>query len=398
MGSGGPPEDGEAFPWSLGVYDAHCHPTDTMASIDSVPSMHAKALTVMATRAQDQALVEKVADEQRCSLLNNTNEDDGGQHRRQIVPAFGWHPWFSHQLYDDTQSLPLQHTQVITERQKRSHYDEVLKPSPVDDEYLDQLPEPRRLSQYLAETKDRLERHPEALVGEVGLDKSFRLPNPWLPNQTEERDKNLTAGGREGRDLSPYRVQMNHQTAVLLAQLKLAGELQRPVSLHGVRCTGVLFETLQQTWKGHEREVLSKAEQRRRQVVLHTLPRDAEGLSSSSDTSVAAAYPPRVCLHSYSGDPGFLKQYFHGAVPIDFYVSFSTVINFGPQSAAWSTEAIKVVPDDRLLIESDLHTVGVAMDDNLESIARKICLLKDWSLQQGVQQLSQNWKAFVYGS
>lgn len=383
----------ETFPWSLGVYDAHCHPTDTKASLNSIPSMQARALTVMATRAQDQQLVDELAHDQGLRPPASATNAKEPRPPGSIIPAFGWHPWFSHQLFDDTQS-PVNH---LTKEQKSIHYNAVLRPSPVDEDFLNQLPEPTPLSSHVTRTKERLQRHPLAMVGEVGLDRSFRLPKGWDSYEMHKRNNSLTPGGRECRGLSPYRVDMSHQTAILLAQLRLSGELQRPVSLHGVRCSGILFDTLAQTWKGQERKVSSRTERKRRLSVPHAHLHEDEQLTTPQRTG-SGSYPPRICLHSYSGDPSFLKQYFNPTIPTETYVSFSIVINFGPQSKEWSTQSIKDVPTTRLLIESDLHIAGAEMDANLEAIARKVCQIRGWSLPEGVQQLASNWHTFIYGA
>ncbi|KAF7719908.1 Cut9-interacting protein scn1 [Penicillium ucsense] len=396
-------QDTDAFPWDLGVYDAHCHPTDTMASIADIASMSARTLTIMATRGQDQELVYD-------STFTVNKQAGHASEENKVIPAFGWHPWFSYQIVDDGNAA--------NPTGKDAHYLAVLAPSPAEDvEFLKNLPEPKTLSALVAETRDRLRQFPHALVGEVGLDKSFRLPGSWTREDLEARDEQMTPGSREGRRLSPYKVKLDHQRLVLKAQLRLAGEMQRPVSVHSVQSHGAVFEVLRELWKGHERKNMSRRERARLQDAEGALsddesPADVEQLQENKDdlqeqqrpTTMRNAdnaqplpFPPRICMHSYSGPVEPIRQFLHESNPSDVYFSFSAVINFSGLSSGKALDVIKALPSDRILIESDLHIAGKRMDNLLEDAARQICRVRGWELREGVQQLAENYERFIYG-
>lgn len=368
------------------LLDAHCHPSDTMAaSTAAMPSMRASILAVMATRAQDQHLVHTLAADygvRDASDYQSLLHDDGSGAR--VVPAFGWHPWFSHQLYDDTAAEPTyipphkdDNTNAKAQAAKLSHYQAVLSPSPseTDVAFIDSLPPPQPLSTFLSSTRTHLSTYPLALVGEVGIDKAFRLPEPWTTttiSPPSSRDDELTPGGREGRRLSPYRVRMPHQQTVLRAQLALAGAENRAVSVHGVQAHGVLFETVAATWKGHERRVQTRRQ--KRMVAAGAEDSEDEDDDGSEQAAGGRPYPPRVCLHSFSGSSETLKQWLAPSIPADIFFSFSAAVNLGDEEADDRqdrlVEVVRLVPDDRLLVESDLHRAGEAMDAALDSTLR----------------------------
>jgi len=329
-----------------------------------------------------------------------------------------------------------------------------LTPSPPHnlqaDEYISLLPDPRPLSIYISELRAHLVKFPTAIVGEVGMDKTFRLPEHRAESEIStidtksQEDDQLTKGGREGRSLTPYKVTIAHQRVVLLAQLRVAGELKRAVSVHGVGAHGLLFDTLKLTWEGQEAEVLSSKERKRRIVEqkrieilkakghavedVHDKEDEADVTYGSSleDTmdsdvehqilgkAVKFPFPPRICLHSFSGPAETAKQYLNPSIPAEIFFSFSETINFAKEDPvienedkespasqgethAKSEPIVKIIPADKLLIESDLNTAGPRMDRCLELITRRICLIRKWDLEDGVKILGHNWKRFAFG-
>lgn len=330
------------------------------------------------------------------------------------MPAFGWHPWFSHQIYIETE---YDGAESLSAQQKRAHYRSVLAPQPgessEDEDFLKSLPDPSPLGHFLSQTRDYLNRYPTALIGEVGLDKSFRIPFAWQAGDAARRDTSLTPGGREGRRLSPYRVQLDHQKKILLAQLRLAGEMGRAVSVHGVAAHGHLYETVAETWKGREKQALShrekrkiKASKRDREVIeaaennSTTSTRTADDGSDDSEEKPSGPqpFPPRICLHAFSATADTVKPYVAPTVPCDVFFSFNTTVNTWSADGTGKLEAaIAAVPNANILVESDLDTAGTEMDKCLEEVVLRICKIKGWGVGEGVLQLGKNWRRFVFG-
>jgi Tat protein secretion system quality control protein TatD with DNase activity len=136
--------------------------------------------------------------------------------------------------------------------------------------------------------------HPNALVGEVGVDRAAVIPG------------------------SKARVRFDHQVALLAEQLALAAEFGRPVSCHCVRGYGHLLTMFQDLARG----------------------------------GGGSGLPPAVMLHSYGGSPEEVARFcLVPALGPRLFFSFSSAINGRtPEKLA---ARIRAVPDDRLLVESD---------------------------------------------
>lgn len=130
------------------------------------------------------------------------------------------------------------------------------------------------------------------------------------PRDAEAIRESMAAGGVAigecGLDYHYDTAPREQQRRVLDAQLALASELERP-------------------------------------IVLHTREADADTQAFLSD---AAAAGVRGVLHCFTGSPALAEA----GLSAGWYVSFSGIVTF----KAWKDDALlRLVPDDRLLVESD---------------------------------------------
>jgi Tat protein secretion system quality control protein TatD with DNase activity len=144
----------------------------------------------------------------------------------------GYHPWFTH-------TISLQ--SVLS---KDEHYKQIfLKSRPADSDYTDAfekllplLPDPIPLHDVLSDLRHNFEKFPEAMLGEVGLDRAFRVAFDYFASP---------------RQLTPFTIPFDHQLAVLEAQLDIAVELGRNVSLHSVKAQKATLDLLERMARRH---------------------------------------------------------------------------------------------------------------------------------------------------
>lgn len=301
---------------NINMFDAHCHPTDSPASLNTIPRMKTKQLVCMSTNSRDLEKVAQLATE----------------YPDRVVPAFGYHPWFSHWIYDDTADTFS--AQLFS---KTTHYKSTITPEPAHD-FIDKLPEPLPLSKVLNTIEYYLEKFPNALVGECGLDKAFRIPDPATINH----DTDDMSEAQANRILSIYKVTMDHQNLIFSKQMELAIKYNRPVSIHAVQCPAPIHDIVMAGFK-----------------------------SPSCDEK---SWPPAICLHSYTGSPDFLKSTWYKPISKKkqkaltqngsnfklphVYVSLSFLLNQKDLDAL-----LPLIPSDSLLFESDYHSAGEFMDE-----------------------------------
>ncbi|KAJ7631239.1 TatD DNase family Scn1 [Roridomyces roridus] len=315
--------------------DAHCHPTETPFSAESMEQLDI-TVCAMSTHQNDQSLVRDLA----------------LRYPTKIVPCFGYHPWFTHRI------------SLTAAPSKDEHYRDLLigrgiEPSAETasafEELLPRLPEPITLAQVLSDVRHNLGEFPTAMLGEVGLDKPVRVAfdhTEWPPK------------------LSPFTIPLDHQLEILEAQIDLAVELGRNISLHSVKCPQVTVDLLARMQLKHGEKFQDI----------------------------------RVDVHSCSLNPQVwaILQKRHSNV----FISLSTTINGRSNNLR---ALIAAVAPNRLLIESDYYDIALCTEQCVE-ILNLVASVKGWTIEEewseeappeadwgAVRRLEANWNLFKHG-
>lgn len=322
--------------------DSHCHPTDdpaayTSPTLDELSTRIDQAivgrLVCMSTNARDQRMVAELA----------------SRHPDKVIPCFGWHPWFAHHISLE-EPVP----------SKDEHYRHVfnitndgsLGESQAEKELigiLEQLPEPVSLTSVCDGIREHFERFPNALLGEVGIDRAFRIPRKaW--NYDPQRSEVPLSEPR----LTKLKTPQEHQLAVLRAQIAVALQYQRNISLHSVQAAGLTVDLL-------------------------------SSLRNTDTTSFGAI---RISLHSCTLDNNVVKSITKKHPNV--YVGFSSTIN---RKQILKKECLAAVDRNRALMESDYHTVK-GIPAFLLQATEYFAQQHGMSLESAAQQLRSNWNAF----
>ncbi|TFK56857.1 hypothetical protein OE88DRAFT_1650340 [Heliocybe sulcata] len=221
------------------------------------------------------------------------------------------------------------------------------------------LPNPVPLSDVLDTLRSNFLAFPHAMLGEVGLDRSARVP----------LDSNATP-----RMLSPFTLPIEHQKAILTAQLEVAVELRRNVSLHDVKAHQATSDLLRNMSERHKEKWWAIS------IDLHSC-----GVRPEMWKDIERRHP-------------------------NVFLSLSTCINSRSQN---HVSLIESCSPTRLLAESDIHDVDYCAPYTWNMV-KIIAGVKGWRVEEQwdyedednsnqedwgvVRRLEENWKGFARGN
>lgn len=245
------------------------------------------------------------------------------------IPCYGIHPWFIHQMEKND----------LIELESSS-----LSVSKTIDAKIQKLPTSATttMSQWEISMLQYLESNPSSCVGEIGLDGSR-----WTDPVT--------------RELS---TPMHIQQYLFEKQMKIAAQLNKPVSIHVVNCWGPFFDSI----KRLSSEKSKSKKKKNNTSKKDKLSKKTSNKSSSDTTVVERTFPSRIYMHAFGGKNKMVVNQvlkaFEKTDCSEIYFGFPPVISYRSPRVK---EVIKAVGIDRLLLETDLENGANVYDDLMRS-------------------------------
>jgi len=305
--------------------------------------VHIGGIAIMSTQPRDFPVVKQLAKELHIKRLGMDLKDGTGMH---VVRCYGVHPWFLKQGNAD----------FAVAKEKYSDLSQ-------------------NVPAWLSYLKYNLEADPSSHVGEIGLDGARYDIDP-LTNE-----KVLAAT-------------IESQIEAFEAQMHLAADLKRSVSVHAVQCWGQLMNSIKSIKmtrmkmrkdknilrKQLEREMFLSENEDERNLI-------AERLKDAEDDFLVL--PPKIYFHAFGGKPAVVDQLdaicreksMPSYVTETFY-GFAPVVNFRSPK---TENVMHKVGIGRLVLESDLEDFNGVRSDlktSVEFIARVFEIEEDEVLRR----------------
>lgn len=292
---------------------------------------------------------------------------------QKVTPAFGIHPWFCHALYvGEAAPERISHYRALFTRSEAGV--EAAHPE-LTDALLAALPPLLSLDSHLASLRGHLSRWPTAVVGEIGVDRSFRIP---------KLDEGSSSAA-DKRRLTSIRTPVSHQLAVFEAQLDVAVELGRNASVHAVQGQGELEAVLKRLDEKWGERFTGPQRQTRKERA------EAKNNRRSGTAPTQSPRGIHIDIHSPLISTQTLTN-LHRRYPNSLFFSFSTTIcGRSPRL----NDLISATPDDRLLIESDWNGPE-GMEGAMWEVLGRVCEAKAWRQDEAVERLAANWRRFMW--
>ncbi len=273
------------------------------------------------------------------------------QHEFTVVPSFGVHPWFVHELTEeDWESVTETSTEPMTFLS--NYYHEHGRPRWM-----------HRIETYIRE-------NPKAIIGEIGLDKFHYTTTTTVSDRDD--NSNLNNIGKHSMIQKELTTPVEQQVLVFRLQMEMAIQYRRPVCIHCVHAFGPLLDAIADIKQQYH-------------------------CSNNRNNNIPTFPIAKIYFHAYGGKLNTVQQILslcEGKAPptksnatatittTKCYFGFAPCVNFRSPK---TMDVIRTIGLARLLLETDheeLSSVSSSLQEGIQYLANALNVDTDTVMEQ----------------